>query len=34
MVQVGKLHCGRIARCEGCPLAYDLRDHGLSHPAA
>ena len=34
MVQVGKLHCGRVARCEGCPLAYDLRDHGLSHPAA
>lgn len=33
MVQVGKLHCGRVARCEGCPLAYDLRDHGLAHPA-
>jgi endonuclease III related protein len=24
MVQVGKLHCGRTPRCEGCPLAYDL----------
>jgi len=25
-VAVGKAHCGRIARCEGCPLAGDLRD--------
>jgi len=24
-VAVGKAHCGRAARCEGCPLAYDLR---------
>ena len=23
-VAVGKAHCGRIARCEGCPLAEDL----------
>jgi len=23
-VAVGKGHCGRVARCEGCPLAYDL----------
>jgi endonuclease-3 related protein len=23
-VAVGKAHCGRTARCEGCPLAYDL----------
>jgi endonuclease III related protein len=23
-VAVGKAHCGRVARCEGCPLAYDL----------
>lgn len=23
-VQVGKMHCGRTARCEGCPLAWDL----------
>jgi endonuclease III related protein len=22
-VAVGKSHCGRTARCEGCPLAYD-----------
>ena len=24
MVQIGKLHCGRVARCQGCPLAWDL----------
>ncbi len=24
-VAVGKTHCGRTARCEGCPLAADLR---------
>lgn len=24
-VAVGKAHCGRIARCTGCPLAADLR---------
>jgi endonuclease-3 related protein len=24
-VAVGKAHCGRVARCEGCPLARDLR---------
>jgi endonuclease-3 related protein len=24
-VAVGKAHCGRIARCEGCPLAADLK---------
>lgn len=24
-VAVGKAHCGRAARCEGCPLAEDLR---------
>lgn len=23
-VQVGKAHCGRIAHCAGCPLAFDL----------
>jgi endonuclease-3 related protein len=23
-VAVGKAHCGRVPRCEGCPLAYDL----------
>jgi endonuclease-3 related protein len=25
IVAVGKAHCGRPARCEGCPLAADLR---------
>jgi endonuclease III related protein len=30
MVQIGKLHCGRIARCEGCPLAFDLKNPPLS----
>jgi endonuclease-3 related protein len=24
-VAVGKAHCGRTARCQGCPLQYDLR---------
>ena len=24
IVEVGKRHCGRIPRCEGCPLAFDL----------
>lgn len=24
-VAVGKAHCGRAPRCEGCPLEYDLR---------
>ncbi len=24
-VAVGKAHCGRVARCDGCPLAADLR---------
>ncbi|HTW62248.1 MAG TPA: hypothetical protein VMD55_10615 [Terracidiphilus sp.] len=24
-VAVGKAHCGRAPRCEGCPLAFDLR---------
>jgi endonuclease III related protein len=24
-VTVGKAHCGRAPRCEGCPLAFDLR---------
>jgi len=24
IVQVGKRHCGRVAKCEGCPLAFDL----------
>lgn len=28
IVQVGKAHCGRVARCEGCALAWDLRPGG------
>lgn len=24
IVQIGKLHCGRIPRCEECPLRFDL----------
>jgi len=24
IVGVGKRHCGRVARCHGCPLAFDL----------
>lgn len=24
-VAVGKAHCGRVPKCEGCPLEYDLR---------
>jgi endonuclease-3 related protein len=24
VVQIGKTHCARVARCEGCPLAWDL----------
>jgi endonuclease-3 related protein len=30
-VAVGKTHCGRTARCVGCPLAADLQQ---AHPAA
>ncbi len=26
IVQTGKLHCGRVPRCEGCPLAFDLKN--------
>lgn len=26
-VAVGKAHCGRVARCENCPLAPDLEEH-------
>lgn len=25
VVAVGKSHCGRVAKCEGCPLAQDLK---------
>lgn len=32
VVAVGKAHCGRTARCDGCPLAEDLlRPHDLAH---
>lgn len=27
-VAVGKAHCGRTPRCEGCPLAFDLDEAG------
>jgi len=26
IVQTGKLHCGRVPRCDGCPLAFDLKN--------
>jgi endonuclease III-like uncharacterized protein len=29
-VAVRKAHCGRVARCEGCPLAADLKVAGSS----
>jgi endonuclease-3 related protein len=32
-VAVGKAHCGRTARCEGCPLAGDLRAASRSRAA-
>lgn len=35
-VAVGKAHCGRAPRCEGCPLAYDLpavQDKPRAHSA-
>jgi endonuclease-3 related protein len=31
-VAVGKAHCGRVARCEGCPLVEDLRRHVQAVP--
>lgn len=31
-VAVGKSHCGRVARCEGCPLAFDPHVDPHSHP--
>lgn len=35
VVQIGKLHCGRVAKCEGCPLQWDLRRYrGLSSAGA
>ena len=32
VVHIGKTHCGRIARCDGCPLAFDLRKARLPVP--
>jgi endonuclease-3 related protein len=32
IVQAGKMHCRRVARCEGCPLAFDLKKASISHP--
>jgi endonuclease-3 related protein len=29
VVQIGKLHCGRVARCDGCPLRWDLPKSSL-----
>ncbi|HTX42138.1 MAG TPA: hypothetical protein VMD25_09955 [Acidobacteriaceae bacterium] len=34
VVQIGKLHCGRVARCEECPLEWDLKRHGGSSAGA
>jgi len=33
IVETGKRHCGRVPRCEGCPLAFDLKKARLPHPA-
>jgi len=33
-VTVGKVHCGRTARCAGCPLADDLIEPKLVHASA
>lgn len=34
VVQVGKAHCGRVARCEGCALEFDLRKRGVNAGAS
>jgi endonuclease-3 related protein len=34
VVKIGKMHCGRVARCEGCALAFDLKRHKLPYPDA
>jgi endonuclease-3 related protein len=34
IVQVGKRHCGRTAKCESCPLAFDLVNASQTKPAA
>ncbi len=32
VVLIGKTHCGRVPRCEGCPLHFDLRKSGFRQP--
>jgi endonuclease-3 related protein len=35
IVQIGKSHCGRIARCDGCPLQWDPhKNPGPVRPSA
>lgn len=34
VVAVGKSHCGRAPDCAHCPLAADLDEAGIPHPAA
>jgi len=34
IVETGKRFCGRIPRCEACPLAFDLKTARLSRPRA
>ena len=30
IVKTGKLHCGKTARCDGCPLKHDPHDSGIN----
>lgn len=32
IVRIGKRHCGRVARCEDCPLAFDLKKPRVASP--
>jgi endonuclease-3 related protein len=32
IVETGKRHCGRVPRCEGCPLAFDLKRARVADP--
>jgi endonuclease-3 related protein len=32
VVRIGKTHCGRTPRCEGCPLAFDLKKSRPAKP--
>jgi len=34
VVLAGKLHCGRVARCQGCPLRWDLPRSPPADPSA